>query len=257
MLIYFFITKGNVIYTAGEDSRVLSTSYPDFTFLNYISRNQMPVQSIELNSDSSLMAVASLEDEIKIISLNENNKVKTLKGHEGGVIAVAFDPKGKYIASAGRDGNIKIWNLSEEKETMTLKNMIPKEIIKGIIDLEDGKTSPILYKMQWNSEGKYLIIPGGSKGVFLIEREKWIVRRTVKDEKMECVYMIAYSNKNHMIVAADTKNQCFMFDTETSFAGIQKIGEMEDQITNLTWSPHDSLLIIVRNKSFTDNFILE
>eukprot|EP01080_Neovahlkampfia_damariscottae_P007410 gene7410-11733_t len=239
-----FNLEGDVIYTAGEDNRVVSSSYPEFDFISYISRNQMAVQMIELNQVSSIMAIASLEDEIKVIFLKEENKVKTLKGHEGGVIAVSFDPKGNYLASAGRDGNIKIWNLKEDKETMTLKNMIPKEIIKGIISLEDGKTAPILYKLQWNAEGKYLIVPAGIKGVFLIEREKWIVSRTIKDDNMDLIYMIAYSNKTNMIVAADTKRQCFLFDTETSFAGIEMLGEMEGQITDLTWSPHDSLLII-------------
>jgi WD40 repeat protein len=210
-------------------------------YLNYTTRNQMPIQNIEISQDFSLMAVASSEDEIKLIHLNEENKSISLKGHEGGCIAVSFDPKGKYLASAGRDGSIKIWEIKTEKEVNFMKNMIPKEIIKGV--LTSG--GPIAYKIQWTLDGKYLIAPAGEKGVLLIEREKWTVFKTIKHPEMKLVYMIAYSNINNMVAAVDNKKQCFLFDTETSFAGIELYREMDGEVTSLIWSPFDSSLIIV------------
>jgi WD40 repeat protein len=202
----------------------------------------MPVQNIEISQDFSLMAVASSEDEIKIIRLNEENKSTSVKGHEGGSIALSFDPKGKYLASAGRDGSIKIWELKEEKEVTCMKNMISKEITKGV--LTSG--GPIAFKIQWTLDGKYLIAPAGEKGVLLIEREKWTVFKTIKHPDMKLVYMIAYSTINNMVAAVDNKKQCFLFDTETSFAGIEVYREMDGEVTNLIWSPFDSSLLIVR-----------
>jgi WD40 repeat protein len=49
---------------------------------------------------------------------NTGNKVfdyKELKGHNGLVRAVVFNPDGNFIATAGKDSTIIIWNMQEQK----------------------------------------------------------------------------------------------------------------------------------------------
>jgi len=44
-----------------------------------------------------------------------SSSVVLLKGHEGIVNLVEFDPLGEYLASVGSDGSLKIWSLKEER----------------------------------------------------------------------------------------------------------------------------------------------
>ena len=50
-------------------------------------------------------------------SKTSKNATKTLSGHQSEVNAVAFCPVGKWLASAGQDGQIVVWDSSTgEKE---------------------------------------------------------------------------------------------------------------------------------------------
>lgn len=46
----------------------------------------------------------------------------TLEGHEGAVVAVAFSPDSKTVASASHDGAVKLWDIATGKERATLGN---------------------------------------------------------------------------------------------------------------------------------------
>jgi WD40 repeat protein len=45
----------------------------------------------------------------------------SLQGHTGPVESVAFSPDGKRLASASKDGTVKVWDAATGQEILTLK----------------------------------------------------------------------------------------------------------------------------------------
>jgi WD40 repeat protein len=61
---------------------------------------------------------------------------RTLKGHSGSVMAVAFTPEGTTLASGSRDGTVKLWDPQTGALRQTLTG--PKARIESLAYAPDG-----------------------------------------------------------------------------------------------------------------------
>jgi WD40 repeat protein/serine/threonine protein kinase len=74
--------------------------------------------------DGKLLAVAGIESGDRIISIWDaatGQELHRMRGHTWNISAVAFDRTGQFLASAGADSSVRIWDVRAGKELITLQ----------------------------------------------------------------------------------------------------------------------------------------
>lgn len=68
------------------------------------------------------MLIDSADGVIKLHTVNAdlNRRPRVLKGHEGYVLQVAFDPLREFLASFGADGTFRIWKVDNDRYAIGL-----------------------------------------------------------------------------------------------------------------------------------------
>ncbi|EDQ91285.1 uncharacterized protein MONBRDRAFT_23531 [Monosiga brevicollis MX1] len=140
------------LVVGGEDHmcRLYNMSKTENQFDALLSRFSSPVFATALNRTATVCAAAGEDMDIRIVQLSDHS-YKTLSGHSGAVRALAFDPEMVYLASAGEDGALKLWDIesgSIEEESLALP------IIRGGLDPEQHG----MFTLQFSHSGKMLAV---------------------------------------------------------------------------------------------------
>jgi len=112
-----FSDTGKLVISAGADKSVKIWQFSG-QLLKSLEGHSGWVNSISLSPESGgkfLIASASSDKLIKLWQVQSDEAklevelFKDLKGHEGWVLDVCFSEDGKFLASAGREGQVRIW----------------------------------------------------------------------------------------------------------------------------------------------------
>jgi WD40 repeat protein len=73
------------------------------------------VSAIAFPPDGAIVAVARAEGRIDIFATDGDrpSPVRTIDGHAGGTLCMAFDPTGLRLASGGEDRALRIWDRTD------------------------------------------------------------------------------------------------------------------------------------------------
>jgi WD40 repeat protein len=79
-----------------------------------------------------------LDKTVKVWDAASGRELRTLSGHTGGVVSVAFSPDGKTIVSGSRDDTVKLWDTASGRELRTLSGHTGS--VDSVAFSPDGKT---------------------------------------------------------------------------------------------------------------------
>jgi serine/threonine protein kinase len=73
------------------------------------------------DADGNILNKKRRTHSVRLFTVGSWKVRAVLAGHEGAVEQLAFSPNGKFLATAGEDGTVKLWNVEDGKEVVTLR----------------------------------------------------------------------------------------------------------------------------------------
>ena len=112
-----FNNNGNELATAGDDGMVRLWNLKGEKLAEF--KHQVKLETTRFSPDGKLIATVG-ENGVLLWNINGKQLAK-LKVHQGYVRTVSFSPKENKLATAGDDGNIRLWNFSGKQLTKPFK----------------------------------------------------------------------------------------------------------------------------------------
>ena len=183
-------------------------------------------------------------------------------GHTSGVTSVSFIKDSKLIASAGKDGTIKLWDINKKillhtieghrgeiksisispdgqymassGNNVTLWDLRSKAVMHMFEDLEEG-----IEKVEFDSTGNILISAGGNK-IYLHNREEGRLICTLEGHH-DKVKTFALSPDNKFLYSAGLDLWVNLWDLETKRL-IYSFNENSEPVKTISISPDGTLM---------------
>lgn len=92
------------------DSVVRAFYFDSLKFFVAMYGHKLPVVSMDVSDDSTLLVTGSSDKNVKIWGLDFGDCHKSIFAHDDSVMQVCFQPRTHYFMSAGKDGTVKYWD---------------------------------------------------------------------------------------------------------------------------------------------------
>ena len=194
----------------------------------------MPIRSLAFNKSGELLAAAGDDEGIKLISTIDSSIARVLKGHNGPVTSLSFDPKNEFLASADSDGTVIYWQLSTGKIVHTLKKIAPNT---------NSNPAASLNQISWRPDGEMLAVPGRKSEVSMYDRDTAEKLFSLKGGHSDTICFLAWSPNGKYIATAGADRQVMVWDADRR-KDIDR-QRFDNPICSVAWKPSDNALAVI------------
>lgn len=236
---YSFAIKNTKVVTASSNNAIQVHTFPDGDPDGVLTRFTSNANHVVFNFDGTKIAAGSSDFLIKVVQVEDSGVQKTLHGHSAPVLSVAFDPRDEYLASAGCDGTVRIWNIEEQVCEVNL-SLLPK--------CNDVINAKSICRLSWQPKGGKLLAVPVDKTVQFYERDAWMMRFTLSDDFIaQPLNVVTWSPCGQFIVAGSIDGRIVAWNV-LSKACLERVQHDKGfSICCLSWHP------TIAQVAYTDN----
>ncbi|XP_077569756.1 WD repeat and HMG-box DNA-binding protein 1 [Stigmatopora nigra] len=236
---YSLAVKNSKLVTATSNNTVQIHTFPDGDPDGILTRFTTNATHVTFNSSGSKVAAGSSDFLIKVVDVSDSSQQKTLRGHEGPVLSVTFDPKDDFLASASCDGSVIVWNIEEQTQVVSWP------LLQKANDVSNAKS---ICRLAWQPRtAKVLAVPVDTK-VHLYERGSWDHVSTLSDDLLtQPINVTAWSPCGQFLAAASVGGFITFWDVESKLCVERQKHEKGFTVCSLAWHPSGSQI------AYTDN----
>jgi protein HIRA/HIR1 len=134
---------------------------------------------------ADLLVSCSLREELFVWNVAADERgasvpIARLVGHQGNIKGVAWDPIGRYIASAGDDCTVRVWRVADWGQEAVIRT-----------PFEESTSNFYYRRLSWSPDGQMLACANGVNSKMpvapVIERGKWVSTRELVGHRQPVV----------------------------------------------------------------------
>ncbi|XP_078418769.1 WD repeat and HMG-box DNA-binding protein 1 isoform X1 [Cetorhinus maximus] len=227
--VYSLALRNGMLVTAVSNNIVQVHSFPEGSPDGILTRFTAEANHVVFNNAATSVAAGSSDFMVKIIETKDNSQQKTIRGHEGPILSVAFDPKDLFLASSSCDGSICVWKIADQ----TLVASWPL-----LTKSNDVSRATSICRLEWQPRiGKFLAVPV-EKAVKLFERDTWENTDNLSDDSIKKPLNVAsWSPCGGYVAAGSIDGSVVVWNVQTRKCVERFQHEKAYRICAMAWHP--------------------
>lgn len=105
------LSENNDFLAVGYSNGEIVVFNQDGEILNHFVGHRRQISCLQFNSDSSILASGSLDNDVILWDISADTGICRLVGHQNAITDLCFIPNTKWLVSSSKDTHIRVWDI--------------------------------------------------------------------------------------------------------------------------------------------------